>query len=100
MFKLSKPLNEKFGLRLAYKILSMHDVSIHNYEKHIETLFSLLYFIKIMIHLAWEANFMLIFNQASIKLSKGFRAGEENKKLEEKNEAGYTVESHLSGTSI
>ena len=53
-----------------------------------------------MIHLAWEANFMLIFNQASIKLSKGFRAGEENKKLEEKNEAGYTVESHFSGTSI
>ena len=62
----------------------MHNVSIHNYEKHIEKFFSLLYFIKIMIHLAWEANFMLIFNQASIKLSKGFRAGEENKKLEEK----------------
>ena len=32
-----------------------------------------------MIHLAWEANSMLIFNQASIKLSKGFRDGEENK---------------------
>ena len=34
---------------------------------------------------------MLILNQASIKLSKGFRDGEENIKLEEKNKAGYTA---------
>ena len=32
---------------------------------------------------------MLILNQASIKLSKGFRDGEENIKLEEKNKAEY-----------
>ena len=34
---------------------------------------------------------MLILNQASIKLSKGFRDGEENIKLEEKNKDGYTA---------
>ena len=42
-----------------------------------------------MIQLAWVANFMLIYNKESIKLSKGFRDGEENEKLEEKNKAGY-----------